>query len=46
MCTSPDPSVEVAESLRVASRDAFRTGAFAGADVLRSKRLFFVFDSQ
>ena len=46
MCTSPDRSVEVAESLRVASKDALRIGAFAGADVLRSKRLFFVFDSQ
>jgi hypothetical protein len=44
MCTSPDRSVEVAESLRVASQDALRIGAFTGADLLRSKRLFFVFD--
>lgn len=27
MCTSPDRSVEVAESLRVASKDALRIGA-------------------
>jgi hypothetical protein len=46
MCTSPDRSVEVAESLRVASQDALRIGAFTGADLLRSKRLFFVLDME
>lgn len=44
VCTSPDRSVEVAESLRVASQDALRIGAFTGAGLLRSKRLFFVLD--
>ena len=44
MCTSPDRLVEVAESLRVASQDALGIGAFPGAGLLRSKRLFFVFD--